>query len=116
MAGRYSATGKEDKTDNNGTVKTIIAYICRNYKVSKMEERNNPTVSFCFTIVIPVYNEEENIYALEEKLKAYLSHAALSTAVLFVNDGSKDNSLQRIREICLRNDSFYYLNLTRNGG
>jgi len=97
-------------------VKTIIAYICRNYKVSKMEERNNPTVSFCFTIVIPVYNEEENIYALEEKLKAYLSHAALSTAVLFVNDGSKDNSLQRIREICLRNDSFYYLNLTRNGG
>lgn len=81
-----------------------------------MQERNNPTISFRFTIVIPVYNEDENIYVLEEKLIAYLSHATLSTAVLFVNDGSKDNSLQRIREITARNDAFFYLDLKQNGG
>jgi len=81
-----------------------------------MQEKNNPTVSFRFTIVIPVYNEEENIYALEDKLRQYLPHAAIPTAVLFVNDGSKDNSLQRIREITARNDAFFYLDLKQNGG
>ena len=81
-----------------------------------MQEKNNPTVSFRFTIVIPVYNEEENIYALEDKLRQYLQHAAIPTAVLFVNDGSKDNSLQRIREITARNDAFFYLDLKQNGG
>lgn len=81
-----------------------------------MHEKNNPTASYRFTIVIPVYNEEENIYALEEKLKQFLPQSILPTAVLFVNDGSKDNSLERIREICNRNDPFFYLNLKNNGG
>ncbi|HCC85341.1 MAG TPA: dolichol-phosphate mannosyltransferase, partial [Porphyromonadaceae bacterium] len=81
-----------------------------------MEEKKNPTVSFRFTILIPVYNEEENIYALEDKLRQYLPHAAFPTAVLFINDGSNDNSMQRIREVCSRNDSFYYLDLKNNGG
>ncbi|KUL08593.1 MAG: Dolichol-phosphate mannosyltransferase, partial [Proteiniphilum sp. 51_7] len=81
-----------------------------------MEEKKNPTVSFRFTILIPVYNEEENIYALEDKLRQYLPHAAFPTAVLFINDGSNDNSLQRIREVCSRNHSFYYLDLKNNGG
>ena len=32
----------------------------------------NKTIDYQFTIVIPVYNEEENIYLLEEKLSDFL--------------------------------------------
>lgn len=81
-----------------------------------MQDKINATASFRFTIVIPVYNEQENIYALEEKLRQFLPHSLLPASVMFVNDGSKDDSLLRIREICARNDSFFYLDLQNNGG
>jgi len=81
-----------------------------------MNIRENSTAKYRFTIIVPVYNEEENIYTLEEKLKQFLPHAILSACVLFVNDGSKDDSLPRIEEICSRNSHFFYLSLDRNGG
>ena len=79
----------------------------------------NKTADYRFTIVVPVYNEEDNIYALEERLRAYLpaSHAGGQPAcALFVNDGSTDRSAERIREICGRNDHFFWLDLARNSG
>ncbi len=81
-----------------------------------MKIRENSTARYRFTIIVPVYNEEENIYTLEEKLKQFLPHSILSACVLFVNDGSKDDSLHRIDEICSRNSHFFYLSLDRNGG
>ncbi len=77
----------------------------------------NKTAGYKLTIVIPVFNEEDNIYALEEKLRDFLPQSlAHPTCVLFVNDGSKDRSPERIREICARNDAFFYLDLARNSG
>ena len=38
------------------------------------------------------------------------------SCVLFVNDGSKDKSLQWIRELCLRNKDVLYLSIARNAG
>lgn len=81
-----------------------------------MHVKTNGTALFRFTIVIPVYNEEDNIYTLEKKLQQFLPHSIFLTCVLFVNDGSKDDSLRRIQEICAWNDSFFYLNLKENGG
>ncbi len=76
----------------------------------------NCTAQYQLTIVIPVYNEEDNIYPLEQKIKAFLPESLLPACVLFVNDGSKDSSLNRIQEICARNDSFFYLSLAKNSG
>ncbi len=76
----------------------------------------NKTANYQFTIVVPVYNEEDNIYMLEERLGTYLPTATYATCVLFVNDGSKDKSLERIKEICSRNNDFYYIDLTKNSG
>ena len=67
----------------------------------------NKTIDYQFTIVIPVYNEEENIYLLEEKLSNFLPHSMCSSCVLFVNDGSTDNSLGRIKEVCARHKDFF---------
>ena len=63
-----------------------------------------------------MYNEEDNIKTLEEKLGAYLPKASRKACVLFVNDGSTDNSLPLIKEVCQRQNNFFYLSLMRNGG
>ncbi len=76
----------------------------------------NKTAQYRFTIVVPVYNEEDNMQALEERLSAYLPTAIYPTCVLFVNDGSKDDSLVRIKEICGRQKNFYYLDFQKNCG
>jgi glycosyltransferase involved in cell wall biosynthesis len=54
--------------------------------------------------------------ALEERLSAYLPTALYPTCVLFVNDGSKDQSMARIKEICTRQKDFYYLDFQKNCG
>ena len=76
----------------------------------------NKTSQYDMTIVIPVYNEEDNMYALEKKLTAYLPNCTVKACVLFVNDGSKDSSLDKIKEICDRNKDFFYLSFEKNGG
>lgn len=77
----------------------------------------NKTADYKLTIVVPVYNEEDNIYALEERLSKFISQSSQFPAcVLFVNDGSKDKSRERIEEVCSRQNGFYFLNLAKNGG
>jgi len=78
--------------------------------------RENKTTDYDFTIIVPVFNEEDNIYALEENLSAFILQSNLSTCVLFVNDGSADQSKDRIIEICNRQNHFYHLSLSKNSG
>ena len=76
----------------------------------------NKTANYQLTIIVPVYNEEGNILRLEKELGEFLKDAKVSSCVLFVNDGSKDDSERLIREVCGRNEAFFFLNLARNGG
>ena len=39
-----------------------------------------------------------------------------SVAVLFIDDGSKDKGLELVKEVCERNEHFYYISLARNTG
>ncbi|WP_340199207.1 glycosyltransferase family 2 protein [Ascidiimonas sp. W6] len=73
-------------------------------------------MNYEFTIVIPVYNEEENLQRVEKELLGYLRIATKKTRVLFVNDGSKDGSQQLIEEICDKNQDFGYLQFKENKG
>lgn len=69
-----------------------------------------------FTIIIPVYNEEENLLLLEKTLIDFLPKSLKTTSVLLVNDGSTDLSETLIKEICERNTSFHFISLLKNGG
>ena len=69
-----------------------------------------------FTIIVPVYNEEDNLNRVEKELLAYTTIAIKKTAILFVNDGSLDASLTIIKTICDRNEAFGYISFKNNKG
>ena len=76
----------------------------------------NITANYEFTIIVPVYNEDENMAALEKKLSEFIEQSSLSTCILFVNDCSSDRSLSCIMGICFRRKDFYYTSFTKNLG
>lgn len=69
-----------------------------------------------FTIIVPVFNEEDNLGRVEKELNKYIEKSNFCTQVLFVNDGSQDKSQELIELVCGRNDHFSYLMLDRNHG
>lgn len=73
-------------------------------------------MTYKFTIIVPVYNEEANLERVETELSDYLKMASVPTSILFVNDGSKDNSQALIEAICARNEAFEYIQFKENKG
>ncbi|MBX2828010.1 MAG: glycosyltransferase family 2 protein [Flavobacteriaceae bacterium] len=69
-----------------------------------------------FTIIVPVYNEEDNLERVEKELLAYTKIATKKTSILFVNDGSKDKSQEMIEDICQRNEAFHFIQFAENRG
>ena len=69
------------------------------------------------SIIVPAYNEEESIPFLYERLTKLIdSIKNYKFEVLFVNDGSKDKTLELIKEIRKKDDRYCYVNLSRNFG
>lgn len=60
---------------------------------------SQPTHAVEVTALIPVYNEEENLKPLLEKLTADLRALGRSYEILVVDDGSSDATLDRLREL-----------------
>ncbi|MDT2429001.1 glycosyltransferase family 2 protein [Enterococcus avium] len=69
-------------------------------------------------ISIPAYNEEDNIIPLYEKLKGNLEKVEMEIdfEVLFINDGSNDNTANRVLELMKVVDDVSLINLSRNFG
>lgn len=68
------------------------------------------------TIVVPVYNEEDNLERVETELLNYVAIAKVPTKILIVNDGSSDKSQDLIETICARNEIFNYICFEQNRG
>ena len=71
-----------------------------------------PTLS----LVLPIYNEEEVIAELHVRLQDFLAKLAVDTEVLFVNDGSKDKSMEMLRGIASAEPRYRILSFARNFG
>lgn len=69
-----------------------------------------------FTVIVPIYNEEENLERVEKELTDYLKIASKKTKYLLVNDGSSDGSQQLIETICKRNADFTFIQFQKNCG
>ena len=70
------------------------------------------------SIICPIFNEEGNINAFYEQLKAVIEIKAQSFAfeIIFVNDGSTDKSCKIINELCKHDKSLKHLEFSRNFG
>lgn len=68
-------------------------------------------------IVISAYNEASNIPELYKQIRFYLEKChEIDYELIFVNDGSKDKTLQILKEICQRDSCVKIINLARNFG
>lgn len=71
---------------------------------------------FQFTIIIPVLNEEDIIHRLENVLLNYMETSTADIKVLFIDDGSTDNSLSYIETICKDHPDFSFISFDKNYG
>jgi dolichol-phosphate mannosyltransferase len=69
------------------------------------------------SVVIPVHNEQENLPALHQRLTQVLQQENhLTYEILFVDDGSSDNSLTLLRQFAQEDAQVTVIELTRNFG
>ena len=68
------------------------------------------------SLVIPIYNEEEVLPQLDERVKALLDRLGLDCEVVFVDDGSKDKSMVLLREMAAREPRYKVASFSRNFG
>jgi glycosyltransferase involved in cell wall biosynthesis len=68
------------------------------------------------SIVIPLYNEEENVRELHSRLKPVLDSIGDEYEIIFIDDGSTDNTLSLLQEIQAADNAVTVLSLRRNFG
>lgn len=68
------------------------------------------------SVVIPLYNEEENVEKLHEKLREVLSNLEISHEIIYIDDGSLDGTLKILEEIQKRDPNVVVLSFRRNFG
>lgn len=68
------------------------------------------------SVVVPAYNEEENLPALYARLLAALDPLGLSYELIFVNDGSRDRTLSLLQQLSADDQRVVAIDLARNFG
>lgn len=68
------------------------------------------------SVVVPLFNEEDNVNALFNRIHHVLGEMKLTTELIFVNDGSKDNTLAHVFMIAREHPYVKYIDFSRNFG
>ena len=68
------------------------------------------------SIVVPLYNEEENVRELHSRLKPVMDSIGGEYEIIFIDDGSTDSTLKLLQEIQAVDDNVIILSLRRNFG
>lgn len=69
-----------------------------------------------YSIVVPVYNEEEAIPLFYKAIIPVMDRLKEPYEIIFVNDGSKDKTLEILRSLSQRDERIKYLSFSRNFG
>lgn len=77
-------------------------------------KRNNQSPEL--SIVIPIFNEEKIIPQLYTRLKKAATDISAEHELIFVNDGSKDGSLQQLMNLAAIDSKVFFINFSRNFG
>jgi len=68
------------------------------------------------SFVVPAYNEEKNIPLLYERILEISPKINYAWELIFINDGSKDNSISVLKEMAQKDKRIKVINLSRNFG
>lgn len=91
----------------------------RKRRYYKYRRPYKPTVNISFkklSIIIPLLDEEESIKPLVSAIHKSLLNKRIQYEIIFVDDGSKDNSLKIIKELNTQNKNIKYLSFQKNYG
>ena len=76
----------------------------------------SPEVTKGVSVVVPVYNEEENVAACYTELTGVLQTMGLPYEIIFVDDGSKDRTVQILRDTASADPHVKVIEFRRNFG
>lgn len=73
-------------------------------------------IKYKMTIIIPVFNEFDNLDRIKDSFLDYLTKSNTKSQILFIDDGSTDDSFIKISKICNENEDFKYIKFQKNCG
>lgn len=68
------------------------------------------------SFILPAYNEEENVPRIYEAIDREVRESKYDYEFIYVDDGSKDRTLERIRELQQKDNHVNYVSFSRNFG
>ncbi len=84
------------------------------YMIQHIEEENIENIDL--SIVIPIMNEIENLPILYDNLKNVLGKLKQNYEIIFIDDGSKDGSVECLRNLSLTEKNVVFIQFRRNYG
>ncbi|MBR3634613.1 MAG: glycosyltransferase, partial [Lachnospiraceae bacterium] len=71
------------------------------------------------SVIVPCYNEEENIFPFYEELmknNEFFTKRGLDIEIIYVNDGSKDGTVSKVKELHDKDSRVKLISFSRNFG
>ena len=71
------------------------------------------------SVIVPCYNEQDNIADFYDELmktQYYFKSMDTELEVIFINDGSTDNTVHKVKELHLRDERVHLVDFSRNFG
>jgi glycosyltransferase involved in cell wall biosynthesis len=87
-----------------------------NFEKTDAKRNTQDTVRIDCSVVVPLYNESAVVQELYDRLTKTLTATNLSYELIFIDDGSKDNTLQLLKEISFKDSKVVTIELRRNFG
>lgn len=101
------------KSKNQGSFSFVYSYGSYIKILMKVVCMKSFDIKNKVSIIIPVYNEEENIDIIVQKI---VELPIKNKEILFIDDGSTDNTLEKIHNNSKSNTDIKYISLSRNFG
>lgn len=68
------------------------------------------------SIVLPAHNESGNIAVISERIQSCFPYILYDLELIFIDDGSTDDTLQKIKDLSNSSSNIFYIELSRNFG